>query len=246
VPISNFYLRHKGLFINLFSVITFLGIHHSLGKGGPDALGEMPWLALLFIVLFFLEPWATRYSMGAFNQRRETAGLSPILLHRWMRMIFPAIIFWGGRIAILGALFVFCLQALGLQFLLDHTAPLVIIWLGLIVREGFVVYYMGSQQPLPDFRESNDFLADLILMIILAFGQLVVGEVFRDYGVKALNSVADFFLLLFPIGLFFFVFYLPVRYIYTVEDFTFAQTKWWKAEQVVSFFLVFLGFLLAR
>lgn len=147
MPISNFYLRHKGLFINLFSVITFLGIHHSLGEGGPDTLGKMPWLALLFIVLFFLEPWATRYSMGAFNQRRETAGLSPILLHRWMRMIFPAIIFWGGRIAILGALFVF---------------------------------------------------------------------------------------------------YLPVRYIYTVEDFTFAQTKWRKAEQVVSFLLVFLGFLLAR
>jgi 4-amino-4-deoxy-L-arabinose transferase-like glycosyltransferase len=82
-------------------------------------------------------------------------------------------------------------------------------------------------------------------MLVLAFGQLVVAEVFRDMGIKGLDDPVDFFYYLFPIGLFFFVFYLPIRYIYTVEDFTFARSRWEKVEQVVSFLLVFVGFLIA-
>jgi 4-amino-4-deoxy-L-arabinose transferase-like glycosyltransferase len=63
-------------------------------------------------------------------------------------------------------------------------------------------------------------------------------------GIKGLDDPVDFFYYLFPIGLFFFVFYLPIRYIYTVEDFTFARSRWEKVEQVVSFLLVFVGFLM--
>ncbi len=243
--IQGFYLKHKGIIINLFSVLTFLGFTNSLGSRGINNLDKAPWLALLYLIIFLLEPWATRYSMGAFNQRRETAGLAPILLHRSMYAGVLSFICWGGRIALFAVLFMASLQAIGLPDIFQVTFVAVIIFLSLMVREGFIVYYMASKKPLPDFKESLDFAADVVLMLVLAFGQLVVAEVFRDIGIKGLDDPMDFLYYLFPIGLFLLVFYLPVRYIYTLEDFTFARSKWEKLEQVISFLLVFIGFLIA-
>jgi hypothetical protein len=243
--IQGFYLKHKGILINLFSVCTFLGFDRTLGTRGINDLDKAPWLALLYLVVFLLEPWATRYSMGAFNQRREAADLDPILLHRWMHNGLLSLICWAGRIALFAVLFMACLEAIGLPDIFQVTFIAVVIFLSLMVREAFIVYYMSGKKPLPDFKESYDFAADIVLMLVLAFGQLVVAEVFRDMGIKGLDDPVDFFYYLFPIGLFFFVFYLPIRYIYTVEDFTFARSRWEKVEQVVSFLLVFVGFLIA-
>jgi len=125
----------------------------------------------------------------------------------------------------------------------DLTAALV--WGVMLIREGFIVYYMARLKPLPGFQESYDLLADIVLLIVLAFGQLAVGEVFRDMRIKGLSNVTEIAYLLFPIVLFFMVFYLPMRYIYTIEDFTFSRKKWEKIEQVISFLVIFIGFLLA-
>ena len=241
---QGFYLKHKGIIINLFSVITFLGFSHSLGSRGINDLEKAPWVALLYLIIFFLEPWATRYSMGAFNQRRQKAGITPILLHRWMNLGFLGIVFWASRIALFSIIFLASLEAIGIPDVFQSPLIAVPVFLGLMVREGFVVYYMASKKPLPDFRESYDFLADIVLMMVLAFGQLIVAEVFRDIGVKGLDDASDFIYYLFPILLFFFVFYLPIRYIYTVEDFTFARSRWQKVEQVLSFLVIFIGFLM--
>lgn len=243
--IQRFYLKHKGILIIFFSVLTFLGFSHSLGARGINNLDKAPWLAVIYLVIFLLEPWATRYSMGAFNQRREEAGIAPILLHRWMYNGLLSLIFWAGRIALFAVLFMACIESLGLPDIFQLTFVAVIIFLSLMVREAFIVYYMAGKKPLADFKESYDFAADIVLMLVLSFGQLVVAEVFRDIGVKGLDEITDFVYYSFPILLFFFVFYLPIRYIYTVEDFTFARTKWEKAEQVLSFVIIFIGFLIA-
>jgi len=84
--ILQFYLKHKGILINLLSVFTFLGLNKVLGSRGINNLQEAPWLAAFFLVFYFLELPATYYSMGAFNERRRRAGIKPILLHRWMNM----------------------------------------------------------------------------------------------------------------------------------------------------------------
>ncbi len=242
----SFYLRHKGLLINLFSVLTFLGIDKILDTGDIDQLNTSPWLGWLFILAYAFEPWATYYSMGAMNERREKAGLKVIFLHQWLNNIPVGILFWAGRISILGVVFMTSLQAVGINYsLLRFDIFKVIIVIILLVREIFVVYYMASKKPLPNFKESYDFTADLILMIILAFGQLIIAELYRDLGLKGMNSALDFIYFLFPILLLFFVFYLPIRYLYTVEDFTFAKSGWDKAEQVLSFLIVFIGFIVA-
>ncbi len=244
--LSSFYIRHKGLIINLFSVLSFLGINAFLGDKGINNLSKVPLMALIYVFVFFLEPWATAYSMGAFNQRRERAGLKPIALHQWMGLGFLGIAFWGGRTSINSLLFLASLDVLITWEELKNSSYAPFFFIGMMIREGFIVYYMSSKKPKPDFKESYDFMADLVLFLAITYGQMIVAEVFRDLRVKNLLTIEEIGLYLFPILLFSFVFYLPIRYIYTVEDFTFARTKWQKAEQVLSFIIVLLGFVVAR
>ncbi len=243
--VSGFYIRHKGLIINFSSVLFFLGFNSLLGDEGINKLPEAPLLALIYVLVFALEPWATSYSMGAFNQRRKQAGIDLIALHALLRAGFLAVVFWASRTAINGLLLLASFEALITWEELKNPAFAPFFFIGIMIREGFVVYNMSSEKPKPDFKESYDFIADLILFLSLTFGQMVVAEAFKDLGAKNVSTLAEIGLYLFPILLFFFLFYLPVRYIYTVEDFTFARTKWQKAEQFLSFFVLFLGFLLA-
>ena len=88
-------------------------------------------------------------------------------------------------------------------------------------------------------------MADIVLLLVLSIGELLVREVFLDVGLNGLHRFAEDLIYLFPAGLFFLVFYLPVRYVHTVEDFTFVRTPWDWVERIGSFALVFILFLAA-
>ena len=243
---ESFYLQHRGLIINIVSVSLFGLIQQSGMLRDIDVLGEQWPLAIVFLLVFFLEPWATYYSMGAMNQRREEKGIKPIWLHRSIRGLFMAGMFWGGRLSIMGVLLLLSMKAFFGDSFLDHQAFGIFLMLLIAIREGVIVYFMASQKPNPNFKESYDWLADIILLLVLSYSQIVVDELFKDVGLKDLDNWDDGLIVLFPLILFFFVFYLPIRCMYTVEDFTFAQTTWQKVERVGSFLLVFASFLFFR
>ena len=240
------YGKHRGLIFNLISVFIFWGIKAGLGEQGIDNMKEVPWTALLFLIVFFLEPWAVYYSMGIMNQRRVEAGLDLFFLHRWMRGLFICLLFWGGRVAIFGTGFIMSLQTLFGANRSEPVSDIVILAFAAVIfiREGFVVAFMASSKPKPDFKPSIDFIADIILMVILAFGHLMLDAVFREFAISNARSVSEALGLLFPLTLFFFMIYLPVRYSPTVEEFTFADTNRKKLESWLSFVVSLLGVIL--
>ena len=244
-PIHIFYQRHKSLAINVFSILLFLLINRALGENGVNNLPQVPLVGAAFIIAFLAEPWATFYSMGAFNQRRIEAGIEPVRVHRWMNgNFFMAILFWGTRLALLGVLFIMSLKSFTSEDFSQNQIVILAIIFGIMIREGFVIYYMLSVKPLPNFKESYDFLADIILAVMLVFGQLAVAEIFRDMGMSGIENLEAILQYALVVLFFLFMFYVPIRYIYTMEDFTFARTRREKVERVIAVIVMVLGFLL--
>ena len=85
-----------------------------------------------------------------------------------------------------------------------------------------------------------DFLADIVLVILITIGELLFKELIVEVGITHPSVFIEKPITLFPILLFGLVFYLPIRYVYTLEDFTFADTTAKKIERVGSFILVLL------
>lgn len=240
------YLQHKGLIMNILAVLSFWMLKNGLGEKGVDNIFHVPWVAAIYIVSYLAEPWAVRYSMGALNQRRVERQLGPVFLHRWLSNGFLAMVFWGGRSVAFGLLFLMSLDAIGRYFDLPKVNYLGQILLILVfLREGVVVYRMASKRPNPEFKEQTDFVADIVLMVMLAFGQLIIERVFRDVGLVNPDSFSEFLLMLFPLSLFFLVFYLPSRFTHTVEDLTFITKRKDRIEKIISFFVLFLGLLIS-
>lgn len=236
---SDFYLNHRGIIINLISLALFWW----WSPGFADGDGPF-WLVILVIVALLAEPWALYYSMGVFNARREKRGIKPILLQRMVSGLTLALIFWGGRLALYGALLVSFFQKLSGGNFMDIewiSIPFIIF---LFARESFSTYYMTTTKPFEEYSEKLDFLADLVLVILITIGELLFKELLGELGIKHPSVIIEKPVTLFPIILFMLVFYLPIRYVYTLEDFTFADTTAKKIERVGSFILVLLVLIL--
>lgn len=232
---SDFYLNHRGFIINLVSLALFWWWSPGFADGG-GAIG----LAVLVFLALLAEPWAIYYSMGVFNARREEQDIKPILLHRLVNGLFMALLFWGGRLSLYGALLVSFTQKVSGGGFMDTywiSVPFIIF---LFVREGFATYYMTTTKPFKQFSESLDFLADIVLVILITIGELLFKELIVEVGITHPSVFIEKPITLFPILLFGLVFYLPIRYVYTLEDFTFADTTAKKIERVGSFILVLL------
>ena len=66
-----------------------------------------------------------------------------------------------------------------------------------------------------------------------------------DYGIDHPSILWADPIRLVALLLFVAIFYVPIRYVHSLEDFTFAQTPWQKVERLGSFLLVVLV-LIAR
>ena len=107
----------------------------------------------------------------------------------------------------------------------------------------FIIYWFIETKGRERFNERFDIVSDLILLAGLVLGEFLVFQVFKDMGLNGRHMTNEYLELLFPIALLCFTFYIPIRYLYTLEDITFAQTLWEKWERVISFLLVFISFL---
>ena len=233
------YLQHRGLLINLISLGLFWVWQPHFAEGeGPR------WLVSLLVLALLTEPWAMYYSMGVFNARREQLQIAPIWMHRQMGLSFWGICFWAGRLSLFGALLISFLQKrTAAQFMNQEWLAIPFILL-LMVREGWIAYYMASQRSFPKYSERLDLLADAVLVVVITAGELLFKSLMADFGLRHPGSLLEQPLLILALILFMAIFYLPIRYVYTLEDFTFAQTRGQKIERLGSFLLVLLVLLM--
>lgn len=229
------YIRHRGLIINLISLSLFWVWQPQVADQGGSI-----WLVWLVLVVMLAEPWAMYYSMGVFNARREQLGIQPIWLHRQMGLTTWGIVFWAGRLSIMAAWIVSVLQRETAEQFMEQEWLAVPFVLLLMVREGVVAYYMSSQRAFQQFSPGLDLLADGVLVIIITAGELLFKSLMADYGIDHSSDFLHDPIRLIALLFFVAVFYVPIRYAHSLEDFTFAQTRWQKIERLGSFLLVVL------
>ena len=241
---SNFYLQHRGLIINLSSLGVFFLMQQLSGGSEMEALLRSPLIATIFLIAYFFEPWAIYYSMGVYNEKREKEGIPQHSLQRYLGGMTLVLLIWAGRIALFGALFV---GVVNMRIPKDSPyidyilIPLVLI---LMVREGFNVYYMASKKPIKNYDPRYDYLSDLILMITLVFGEILIRELMSNFQITYPNDFDSWMAIIFPTLLVVFTFYLPIRYTQTLEDFTFAHTRGQKVEVWISMLALVFGLVI--
>jgi len=240
---QSFYTHHRGILINLVSILLFLlWRQEAAWEKAPE---QSFWMAILFLVVFLLEPWALYYSVGVMNQRREALGIKA----HWLQNKLVGtlgLIFWGGRISIYGAFIFTMIKKLVGPNWEEKEWLLIVVFILILIRESFNLVFMATKEPIKNYHFKYDLLADVVLLIVLFFGEIIVFEVFKEMGLTGFHSWKEIPSLLFPIGILSFVFYFPMRFIYTLEDLTFAKSSWDKVERIASFLIVFLSFLLLR
>jgi hypothetical protein len=237
---TNIYISHRGLIINLISLSLFWVWQPQITDQGAPI-----WLALLILLAILAEPWAMYYSMGVFNAQREQLGIQPIWLHRQMGLTSWGIVFWAGRLSIIVACIISVLQRETAEKFLQQEWLAIPLMLLLMIREGWVAYYMSSRQPFQQFSVRLDLLADGVLVLIMTAGELLFKSLMADYGIDHPSILWADPIRLVALLLFVAIFYVPIRYVHSLEDFTFAQTPWQKVERLGSFLLVVLV-LIAR
>ncbi len=215
-------------------------------SGGADmvALLGSPLIATIFLLALFFEPWAIYYSMGVYNEKRKVEGIPQHPLQRYLGGGTLALLIWAGRISLFGALFV---GAINLKISKDDPyydyilIPLVLI---LMVREGFNVYYMTSKKSIKNYDLRYDYLSDLTLMITLVFGEILIRELMGNFQIRQPDDFESLMSVVLPTLLVVFVFYLPIRYTQTLEDFTFARTWGQKIEVWISILALVIGLVI--
>lgn len=239
---ASWWVQHRGLWINLASIFLVIGLKGISFEEEGEWLTRPLLLLVTLLVIFVLEPWAIYYSMGALNQRRNLAGLAIPKLQANLKGT-PGLILWAARVSIYGAFLVTLLnQHYGSSDQVPGWLHFVAI-ISVFIRESLIVFWFLSTKGNTDFSEPLDLFADLFLLMGLVLGELLVFEVFQDMGLNGTHTTKEYLELLFPILLLCLVFYLPIRFLYTLEDITFAQSRWEKAERLISFLLVFISFL---
>lgn len=235
-------VQHRGLWVNLASIFLVIGLKEIAFSDQRELFSQPILIILSLFLLLILEPWAIHYSMGALNQRRNTAGLAVPKLHKNLKGTLGMIL-WAGRISIYGA---FLITLLHLHYGSSDQVPEWLYILALIsvfIRESLIVFWFIDTKGNTNFSWQLDLGADLILLLGLVLGELLVFEVFKNMGLEGTHSTREYLSLLFPIILLCFIFYIPIRFLYTLEDITFAQSSWEKWERLISFLLVFISFL---
>ncbi len=235
-------MQHRGLWINLTSILLVIGLKEISFEEEGAWLSQPLLLLVTLLVIFVLEPWAIYYSMGALNQRRNLAGLAIPKLQTNLKGTL-GIVLWAARMSIYGA---FLVTLLNLHYGSSDQVPgwlHFVAFISVFIRESLIVFWFLNTEGNTDFSEPLDLFADLFLLIGLVLGELLVFQVFKDMGLNGPHTSKEYLELFFPILLLCLIFYLPIRFLYTLEDITFAKSRWEKVERLISFLLVFISFL---
>lgn len=148
----SFYLQYKGLIMNFIAMLLFWLFNSYLKLRDFRYFSEYQWLGGLVLCLLLLEPWATRYSIGVFNQRRKTLGIKPIWLHQTLGNFISGAFLFCGRFGlncmlVLMSLFSFIPADQVGATLQTHSFWVFGVLSILLVRELLIILALASQKP---------------------------------------------------------------------------------------------------
>ena len=106
------------------------------------------------------------------------------------------------------------------------------------------MYYMTSKKSIKNYDLRYDYLSDLTLMITLVFGEILIRELMGNFQIRQPDDFESLMSVVLPTLLVVFVFYLPIRYTQTLEDFTFARTWGQKIEVWISILALVIGLVI--
>jgi hypothetical protein len=156
---------------------------------------------------------------------REVPYMLFLMIGHWI-ILFTAIIFSGGAIR--------KIFNLPLPHGNDSSTPFLIV--GNIILAGLITWLVFRTKRKKHFKKTYSpqylFRRELIADIILVAGVSILSFIFWEKGIMTLlanartNSIGDLWFLFIMLGICFMLFYLPLRYLFFIEDHSNSQT--WK------------------
>jgi hypothetical protein len=229
--------RDQGIKINrpaFFDWLVF-SISFSLGFIFPGlkefvTSPSFPYWMLTGLFLYTTGAWLKQqpicYRVTTTGEKlREVPAMLFLLIGHWI-IIFVAIIFSAAAIDR-----IFHTQIASINF---SKSP-VIVWCNIFLA-GFITWLVYRSKRRKHFKKQYSasylFRRELVADILLISGVSILSFIFWDKSIMAMlarsktNSIGDIWFLFIILGICFMLFYLPLRYLYLIEDHTNNQT--WK------------------